>query len=161
MSLRFKMAAIASAMALTVGAALALAGPAFAVDNQSLCVNDQAKPVQVQCAYVTSTDYVATEEAPPEQLWDVNTSSSGYHQIKSTTSGGCMAFAGPSSPQIYTTACDGYTFEEWKIAYSNSVGIELQNEAYPADCLNDHYQVHELDAAPCSKGDDQLWFAAG
>jgi hypothetical protein len=158
MSLRFKLAAIASAMALSVGAAVAFTAPAFAVDNQSLCVNDQAKPLQVQCAYVTSTGYVATQEAPPSQLWDVNTSSTGYHQIKSISSGGCMAYAGT---QIYTTACDGYSFEEFKIAYSNSVGYELQNEAYPSDCLNDHYQVHQVNIAPCNKGGDEIWFAAG
>jgi len=158
MSLRFKLAAIASAMALSVGAAVSFAAPAFAVDNQSLCVNDQATVSQVQCAYVLSTGYVATKEAPPSQKWDVNTSSSGYHQIKSTNKdGGCMAYAGT---EVYTTACDGYTFEEFKIAYSNSVGYELQNEAYPSDCLNDHYQVHQVNLAPCNKGGDEIWYAA-
>ncbi len=74
-----------------------------------------------------------------------------------------MAFAGPSAPQVYVTTCDGYEFEEWKIAYTEpSTGyIELQNELYPGDCLNDHYNDgsgQELNAATCNEGTDELWF---
>jgi hypothetical protein len=158
MSLRFKLAAIASAMALTVGAALAFAGPAFAKDNQTLCATDISH--EVQCAFTKTNDFVYASTSAPAgwNKWDYNTSSSGYHQITSTTGEGCI-FLAAKGEQVYLTACDGYTFEEWKIKSSNAQGIELQNEAFPSECLNDHYQVGQVNGAPCNGGTDQRWFA--
>jgi hypothetical protein len=161
MSLRFKLAAMASAMALAV-AAVAFAAPAFAVDNQTLCVTEMGAPHDVQCAYTNTSYFVYIKDSIDVPAgwnkWNINTSSSGYHQISSTTGEGCM-FLAAEGEQVYLTACDGYTFEEWRIKSSNAQGIELQNEAFPSDCLNDHYQVGQVNGAPCNGGTDQRWFA--
>jgi hypothetical protein len=158
MSLRFRLAAIASALALAVGAAVALAGPAFAKDGQTLCVTDV--PGETQCAYTNTSDFVYISNSAPTgwNEWDINTSGSGYHQIASTTGEGCI-FLAAKGEQVYVTACDGYTYEEWKIKSSNSQGLELQNKAFPSECLNDHYQVGQVNGAPCNGHTDQRWFA--
>jgi hypothetical protein len=166
MLLRYKAAVTMSAVLLAAGAALVFAPAAFAADNQTLCVNDQASPSHTQCAYLdvssgfVDTKNVSSAPSATDYHWDINTSSTGYHQISSVDSAatGCMWFSGPSSPQIMIAGCDGSAYEEWKIVATSSTGqVELQNEEYPGDCLNDHYQLDEVNAAPCSTGQDQLW----
>jgi hypothetical protein len=165
MLLRYKAAVTMSAVLLAAGTAVVFAPAAFAADNQTLCVNDQASPSVTQCAYLdVSTGFVDTSKASSspsgtDYKWDINTSSSGYHQIASTVSGtGCMWFSGPSSPQIMIAGCDGSAYEEWKVIATSVTGqVELQNEEYPGDCLNDKYPKDQVDAYTCNGGADQLW----
>jgi hypothetical protein len=164
MLLRFKAATVIATAVLAAGAAVSFAPSALAVDNQTMCVNDLAG--HVQCAELdVSTGFVdsANESSSPSGVdfhWNVNTSSTAYHQISSrdTSATGCMAFLGPSLPQIEIEGCDGTAYEEWKIVATSATGqVVLQNEEFPGDCLNDHYQINEVDAAPCNDGPDEVW----
>jgi hypothetical protein len=160
MALRFKAAAVISALLLAAGTVVTFAPAASAVDDQAMCAYDI--PGNFQCAYLDeSSGFINTANSPPKSTgyWNVNTvlTNPTWHQISSTTGIGCMYFIGPSDPQIEIAGCDATTHDEWRIAYSSGGEIELQNEAYPGDCLNDHYQVGELNAAPCNKGTDEMW----
>jgi hypothetical protein len=162
--LRFKVAAVISATLLAAGVAVSFAPTAFAADDQTMCVNDLAGHVQcadldVSTGFVDSAN-VSSSPSGTDYHWNVNTTSSGYHQISSvnTSVTGCMAFLGPSLPQIEIEGCDGTAYEEWEIVGTSATGqVVLQNEAFPGDCLNDHYQVDEVDAAPCNDGPDEVW----
>jgi hypothetical protein len=160
MLLRFKAAALISAAALAAGAAVTFAPNAFAADNQTLCVYDLAD--HVQCAYLdVSTGFVDSanvSSAPTagDYKWNINTTSSGYHQISTADPDqtGCMWFSGG---QIMIAGCDAASYEEWKVVGTTTNGaVVLENEAY-ADCLNDHYQVKEVNAATCNDGPDEVW----
>jgi hypothetical protein len=161
MPLRFKAAAIISAALLAVGAAATFATPASAVDDQPLC--GQAINSATYCAVLNEAlgvvDTYNGYPPPAYGYWNVNTSSSTYHQISSTYNGYCMEFLGPSNPQIVVVPCEGSTYEEWRIAYQSGEEYELQNEKFTGDCLNIHYQIGEVDAAPCNKGPDELWYS--
>jgi hypothetical protein len=159
MLLRFKAAAAISAVLLAGGTAVTFAPTALAVDDQTLCVLDLQD--QVQCAYLNvSSGFVDTSNnssspSGADYHWNINTSSSGYHQISSVAVTGCMDFTGG---QIMLAGCDGTSYEEWKIVATSVIGqVELQNEAFPKDCLNDHYQIGQVNAAQCNEGGDELW----
>jgi hypothetical protein len=168
MSLRFKLAAIASAMALSVGAAVAFAEPAFAKDNQLMGVTDAAGGTQ--WAYTDSAAAgqevnMANTDGPSP--WDVSGSTSGTHQISYYDSGSpglCMTID-TTNDRVRLEKCAAAGDQEWETLTGISGGNgHNYNEYYnplTGDCLNDHYQVNQLNVATCNSGKDQLWFPNG
>jgi hypothetical protein len=168
MSLRFKLAAIASAMALSVGAAVAFAAPAFAKDNQAMGVTDAAGGNE--WAYTNSAAAgqevnMANTDGPSP--WDVSGSTSGTHQISYYDSGSpglCMTID-TANDRVRLEKCAAASDQEWETLTGISGGNGSDYDEYynplTGYCLNDHYQVGELNVAACNSGPDQLWFPNG
>ena len=169
MSLRFKLVGMASAMVLTVGAAVAFAAPAFAKDDQLMGVTDGANVTEY--AYtnsVASGQWVIMANTDGPSPWDVSGSTSGTHQItyyNSGSPGKCMTIDTSDGNRIRLENCASAADQEWETITGISGGNgHNYNEYYnplTGECLNDHYQVSQLDAAPCNSGKDQLWFPNG
>jgi len=156
MSVRYKVATISSATMIAAGmGAVVFAAPASAVNNTTLCAKDGGGVIQ--CAVDTplvSGTFVAMKHG---QASLVNVPSSSG-QI-STTNGLCFTIDTGASNRIHLEVCSGAADAEWT-ASSISGGTQYKNP-HTGLCLNDHYQVGQLNATTCNKGTDQAFSAAG
>jgi hypothetical protein len=164
MSLRIKFAAFTSAMLVSGGMGVALAAPAFAVDNQVLCVHPSNGVVNVSyCANPTGSNAPGLNvymEANSLFTWNVPPKSG---QI-STSDGGspkeCMEVNAKVHNAIFLEPCKGKASEEWKAIGKGKGNVEYKNKG-DGLCLNTKDDAnHSLNAAKCNGGTNQLFFGA-
>ena len=79
----------------------------------------------------------------PDWSWP----NTGTHQISSVTYTTCMAIQSGTN-RIILEGCTGASNEEWT-AHNVDDLIAFSNPASGL-CLNDHWQVYQLDAATCN-----------
>jgi hypothetical protein len=153
MKLRHKLAAISSAVALAAAMGVVWAGSAAAADDQSLCAYT---PDGYICAIDTSPVLLSSGES-----YDWNTPSSKTGQISLYNGGApgvqCMQVDASMSNRIVLASCAGKASEEWE-PVSEGGGEYSYYNADTNLCLNAHYQVDQLNAAPCNYLEDQEWY---
>ena len=147
--MRFKVAAITAATLLGAGlATVGYATPALAVTNASFCALDQNS--HLDCAYKNGS-YVDMESAPGG-LW--NYPVSGTHEIEEPGNVYCMT-VDSSNMRIVLDKCTGATDQEWAVT-TTDIGYSYKNKA-DGKCLNDHYQLNQLNVTTCSAGPNQAF----
>ena len=153
MSMRFKLAALASATLLAASVGIGLAAPAFAANNQEMYVDTNNN---AYFAYVSSDStgtYVQATDDNGITKWDVPTSS-GEISTYSTSPHLCMS-VDTSNNRIHLETCNSNVDEEWT-AHLDGDGYWFFNAA-SNDCLNAHWQVSELNVASCNQGANQIF----
>jgi hypothetical protein len=143
MTLKLRLAAIASTVTLVASLGLAFAWPAAAVNDVTMCANGLGGGTQ--CAVDTSP--VTSNSSG--SAWDVPTT---HGQINSRGDG-CMEISGTS---VILAACDGLTSEEWTASSDGSGYYTLENDS-DSLCLNDKYTKAQVNVTSCNGGTDEEW----
>jgi hypothetical protein len=145
-----KMAVIASAVLALGSAGLAFSGPASA-DTTQLCNNNLGGTSA--CAYTSGSGYVSMAAAGSIWIYHPNTSAT---EIRLDGTNDCMTIDSGNS-RIEMATCESSTDQLWAPT-STSGGFTYTSESN-AECLNDHYQLNEVNVATCNGGEDEIWFA--
>jgi hypothetical protein len=169
MSVRFKLAAIASATLLTAGLAAAFAAPAFANgQNGAMCVFNTKN--YEQCA-MHSTEGQAIpmvtykEGAPPPDTWNApGLNSIGQISEYGVSPAMCMqiigGLTGSINDLVEARPCTSSPYAEWQaIPVPPGYGdrIYYWNAKYNL-CLNDVYYDGKLNAETCDIGNYNQYF---
>jgi hypothetical protein len=149
MSPRFKLAAIASAIALGAGLGIAFAGPAAAATNEHICVVYTKVPSQEACAIAypaihgpVNMDY-DIQASPP---WDTP---SVFGEISVPNYNLCMQFH--TNNTIWLNTCTGVSSEEWTAQAGAAKGTTIWFSAYNTSyCLNANPSAKTVNVAKCS-----------
>jgi hypothetical protein len=114
---------------------------------------------QLACAYASSG---WVDMGSSEPLWDWPTGGTAQISYHGSGASGCMTRDASAGNRIDLKACQGLASQEWTAHYVSGEygGYWFQNPASGL-CLNDHWQVGQLDAASCSgaPGNDNELFS--
>ena len=149
-------AATAVVLACFVGPGIASASPTAS----EMCNTDQVG--QGLCAQATgnkSNDYFKMEKKASSSLF-TPTTRSGTAQMRLAGTNLCLTQDNGYAPNVVLNTCKGLARQEWIprfIPGGTFVEYSYQNE-YTKNCLNDDYFLHELNAATCNDGADQIFF---
>jgi hypothetical protein len=148
LSLRFKVAALGSATALAISLGIGLASPALAVNGKLMYVDSDNTAYFVYAPTDSVGTYLQASDDAGRTQFDVPTGT-GEISTYSTNPHLCMQING-SNNRIQLATCSGGVYEEWT-AHSLNGGYWFYNSALNL-CLNAHWQVSQLNAAPCNQG---------
>jgi hypothetical protein len=84
-------------------------------------------------------------------IWHPNDATT---EIREQNSNDCMQVVPSSNDQVRLAICDGAADQTFipSQQYSGPLGFWFKSELSGDLCLNDHWQVGQLNAAPCSDG---------
>jgi hypothetical protein len=152
-----KLIVIASALLGLGSAAVVFTGPAYAATSPVAFCDTTLHSGNVYCAGGIFPDFV-TMGAGTGTLW-------AYHPSNDTTefrlgdSQDCMQVIPSSTPpnRVRVAACDGGTDQMFIPVAQDGGHSYIWDSGNDNQCLNDHWQVNELNVAPCTNGADQIF----
>lgn len=158
MRLTYRLAVIASAVALAASLGLAFAGPSGAV----VAAPSRAAVPLVDDDYLcasTPDGTLCANDASPVTLggghaWDYPTSGHGQITVYNTSS---SMTVNTSTYAVTLSSSAGASDQEF---YPTSLGggeYEFENDL-TGRCLNAKYTASTVNVAPCNGGEDQVWF---
>lgn len=153
LSLRIRLAALASAVMLAIGlGAAGFAAPAFAVDDIHMYVNATSGHYSAIVTQCDAGTYVDLAENAYSGYWNAPTTSGQISCIPHSTM--CMTID-TSNNRIHLSACTGGEYQEW-VAHAKDGGYWYSNTKTGL-CLNAHTQAFQADAATCNQGVNEIW----
>jgi hypothetical protein len=159
MTLKLRLAVLASALTLAAGLAIGVSGTAYASSNSFLCVHPSNHTSEIQCAYVVSQGAGAKiRMTTTSSDWDVwSVAYSGYTNIfpEGEDFNNCLEVVGSYIVELET--CGSAHSEEFTAAGLGSGHYEWVNES-DGRCLNDDVSAGYLNVAPCNGGTNESWF---
>jgi hypothetical protein len=123
MKLRFKLGAVASALALAASLGVAFAGPAAAASDVRLCVSQGKSGPAINCAVDVGEGLNvmgAPENGTSGSAWNAPTSGKGEIVISGGTNY-CMELNASKKDKIYLEPCKHKASEEWDVVVGATV----------------------------------------
>jgi hypothetical protein len=152
-----KLAVIASALlALGSAAVVFSSGPAFADSNVTFCnTNTNSSDL---CAVSTGIPHFINMEVLGS-TW-VYYPNDATTEIRQYDTNDCMQVVPSSANEVRVAVCDSGSDQEF-VPTAVSGGHTYRSELSGNLCLNDHWQVSALNAAPCNGGANQVFSPSG
>lgn len=99
---------------------------------------------------------ITMETGTCQTTWNVP--ETGTHEIELTANtSDCMTVVSGNTVQL--KACSGASDQEWAVSQSSNGDFVYKSRSVSGDCLNDHYQVNQLNVAPCGTNDKDQEFS--